>query len=48
MQERVTLCLSTGRASGPDDLLLLGADFGESQRLSNKSGHCTSALCRLV
>lgn len=47
VQERVTLCLSTGRASGNDDLLLLGADFGESEA-NNKSGSCTSALCPLV
>lgn len=33
MQGRVSLsCWSPGSASGTDDLLLLGADFGESQR----------------
>lgn len=31
MQEKVTMCLSPGRTSGTDDLLL-GADFGEREK----------------
>lgn len=31
VQEKFTLCLSPGRASGTDDLLL-GADFGEREK----------------